>query len=214
MVPKEDISIAQTLASCFLRARARQQGVVSQWNKVSWHLGPRLGDSLLVLTIQQQGETDSVLRCVEDELADPERRKKIDFVTTPYWTMSAYWIGAIYEVLRLLRERKLMSEPEAEPIFKDFELLRIPLEKHEIAKDRNFAEPVRMSRVPLNEEGDDYYTYDPRSPERAHIMPSGLSQRGSLTWQVIESTNHSSRWIERRSLSDRILNLWGAEREA
>ncbi|MDI1343144.1 MAG: hypothetical protein PSV22_03450 [Pseudolabrys sp.] len=209
MAEEKKFSVAEAIMMSFLQARAQQQDVLSQWNKVSYRIGPRVPASLLLMSVQQQGETDAVLRCIEDELADPGRRKEIDFVCTPYLTLTTYWIGAVYEVLRLLRDRKLLSEPDAEPLFRDFELLRITLEKHEIAKDRDFTEPQSMVRFPQNNNDTDYYTYDPKSPTRGHIMPSGLSARGSMMWQAIEAKTKTPRWVERRALSERILLLWG-----
>ena len=206
---KAAISVAEMLAQAFLQARAQQQEVLKRWNKVSYNLGPRVGASLLFVSIQQQGETDAVLRCIEDEFADPQRREKIDFVTSSYHAISVYWIGAVYEVLRLLRARNLLNEPNGVLLLNDFELLRIPLEKHEITKDREFTEPVTMIPFPPGGGETDSYTYDPKSPTRAHIMPSGLTTRGSLTWQAIDTKTRTARWIERRSLSDRLLDLWG-----
>jgi hypothetical protein len=41
-------------------------------------------------------------------------------------------------------------------------------------------------------------------------MPSGFSARGSVMWQVIDLRAKTERWIERRDLSDRILDRWNA----
>lgn len=208
---KPQMNVVEALITTYLQARMQQQECLKKWNSVSYHLGPLLPASLLVFTIQQQGETDAVLRCVEDEFADPQKLGRLDLALQYYSTLATYWIGGVYEILRLLRERKLISDHNFEPLMKDFELLRIPLEKHEIAKDREFKEPQNMSRVPPKEAGSNYYTYDPKSPTRAHIMPSGLSSRGSMVWQTIDAKSKETRWIERRSLSDKILELWGSK---
>jgi hypothetical protein len=118
----------------------------------------------------------------------------------------------MYEALRLLRDRKLLDEPESETVFRDFELLRMPLEKHEIAKDREFKQPQPMTRYPPNDNASDSYVYDPKSPTRSHIMPFGITERGSITWHAIDARDGSARWIERRWLSDRVLAVWGDDK--
>jgi hypothetical protein len=75
-----------------------------------------------------------------------------------------------------------------------------------IAKDRDITTPLQMVR-----RGDTAasYVYDPKDRKRAHIMPGGLSERGSTMWEVIHLRGNTSYWIERRRLSDQILKLWG-----
>jgi hypothetical protein len=57
----------------------------------------------------------------------------------------------------------------------------------------------------------DLYEYSKDDPQRAHIMPTGISSRGSVRWQVIDLKNGEERLLERRSLSDRIIALWGGD---
>jgi hypothetical protein len=58
----------------------------------------------------------------------------------------------------------------------DFELLRMPIAKFEIAKDFEIERPLPMRRF-----GDDETKpiefYDPKDPARFHIMPKGVSPR-------------------------------------
>jgi hypothetical protein len=203
-------SIAAILASLFLQARAKQQPCLERWKKVSYRLGPLLPQSLLIVSIQQQGELDSVLRCVEDEFSDASQRDKLDTATQYFMMFTVDWIGGTYEILRLLRERKLLDGSELQSLLREFELLRMPLEKHEIAKDRNLRQPLELTRFPPTNAPSDFFTYDQTSPTKTHIMPSVLSPRGSITWQAIDAAKNTSCWIERRSLSDKILELWGA----
>jgi hypothetical protein len=94
----------------------------------------------------------------------------------------------------------------------DFRLLRVSIEKHEIAKDRNLTAPLQMQKIPVQGNASDLYEYSKKDPRRGHIMPRGISSRGSLMWQVIDVQKKAvdERWIERRALSDRLINLWGA----
>jgi hypothetical protein len=101
--------------------------------------------------------------------------------------LSVYWIGGMYEVFRLLRDRELDDKNDRFfQVLKTLELLRMPLEKHEIAKDRVLKQPVELSRAPPRGDASDQYTYDVGDPTRAHIMPFGLSERGSVCWQAID----------------------------
>jgi hypothetical protein len=70
------VSIAEALALTFLQAQAQQQDVMRQWRNVGWRLGPRLPHSLLAFSIQQQGQTDAIIRCIEDEFSNPQRRAR------------------------------------------------------------------------------------------------------------------------------------------
>ena len=124
-------------------------------------------------------------------------------------------MGSVYEVFRLLHERGLGDpDPAFALIFSDLELLRIPIEKHEIAKDKkHLVEPLTMVRLPSNDPGSDSYVYDAHDKLKAHIMPAGLSSRnGSMIWQAIDLKTQSAKWIDRQQLSDRIIRLWAPEK--
>jgi hypothetical protein len=122
---------------------------------------------------------------------------------------SDYWLSAMYETFRLLRSRGLADEGEAfASIFHELELVRMGIDKHEIPKDQKLAEPLGLVRMPTLPHDKEPYIYDKNDPKRAHIMPMGASARGSPMWQVIDHLKDRSFWIERRDLSDRILDLW------
>jgi hypothetical protein len=130
------------------------------------------------------------------------------------------WVGGCYEILRTLRQREkeraersgekmqgLASTTEFAELLRDFELLRVTMEKHEIPKDDKLSAPVQMTRVPASEEPRDAYVYDKADHKRAHIMPSGLSEAGSMVWQVFDHVRGLSYWVERQDLSARLLAL-------
>src|SRR4029078_79485 len=120
--------------------------------------------------------------------------------------LSGYWIGGMHAVFWLLQKRGLGDDNDKfKNIQADLELVRVGLEKHEIPKDRNLT--LHMVAQPRNHADTDFYTYDFNDQTRAHRMPMGLSERGSMLWQVIDGGGQSSRWIERRALSDQILEL-------
>jgi hypothetical protein len=66
---------------------------------------------------------------------------------------------------------------------------------------------VMVRQSPKND-GADTYTYSRSDPQKAHIMSTGLSSRGSAMWRVIDLKSKTSHWLERRALSERIVALW------
>jgi hypothetical protein len=101
----------------------------------------------------------------------------------------------------------LLPTTSFQSIFLDLELLRMPIAKYEISKDQALKQPVVMRATPPNNNATDERVYDKNDPTRAHIMPTGLSNRGSAVWMAFDHKNSKSFWIERRDLSDRLLTL-------
>ena len=203
------LSVSELILSGYQLALNQQEAVTQSWVTGSHRLGGKLPDSLLCMSIQRAGRLDAVLRCMEDEHTSVALREEIrPWVTEPLTSLSEMWIGQVYEIVRLSLERKLIADSDFfEVLAHEFRLLRIPMEKHEIAQDRSLMAPVPMSRTPAAE-GDVDYHYDKKDPLRAHIMPTRISQRGSIQWLAIDiSAALSQRWIERRDLSDRVLQL-------
>jgi hypothetical protein len=131
----------------------------------------------------------------------------VDPSLTHQMMFSELWIGSAYEMIRLLRERRLVEGEEFIKLYDDLTLLRILLEKYEISGDRKLKNPLSMQR------GDGqgprgHFSYEKNNPLRAHIMPTGLSPRGSIIWHTVDLKSNSSRWLKARDLSERFLNLW------
>ncbi len=124
--------------------------------------------------------------------------------------LSNYWMGGMYETFRLLRDRGLVEQIEAlASIFHELELVRIGLDKHEIPKDQKLTEPMLLAPMQQMLHDKEPYVYETEDPKRAHIMPIAMSQQnGSIMWYVIDHGNERSFWVERRGLSDRIVELW------
>jgi hypothetical protein len=49
--------------------------------------------------------------------------------------------------------------------------------------------------------------YDKDDPARSHIMPTAVSGRGSVMWQVLDHNVPREYWVERRDLADRLLKF-------
>src|ERR1700674_530451 len=204
------MDVSTLIIEAFQKANLSHQTVAQTWVSVSYRVGGLLPNSLLGAAIQRDGNVDVVLRSMEDELAAPK-------ATGPHMMhfhyqkmLSELWVGSVYETVRLLVERKLGP---ADSVFRelahDLTMLRIPLEKHEIARDKKLTAPLQMRRLPPNNGETGIYEYPKDDSTKAHIMPVGTSGRGSVMWNVIDIQANVERWLERRDLSERLLAVWG-----
>lgn len=210
--------VSPLLNSLFNIARTKYGTENKAWVTLSFRLSGRLKLVTAISSIQQQGDLDILLRCLEDEINTKKDASGTDLSFHYLMMFSETWIVGCYEILRALKQRdreaaeagRLTSGvsklDEFNSIFNDFELLRMPIAKFEIAKDNKLEQPLPMRRV-----GDDETKpiefYDPKDPGRFHIMPSGVSARGSAVWLALDVRNSRQRWIERRDLADRLLSL-------
>lgn len=133
------MEVGQHIALAFHQARASYPELNRKWVDASHFVGSAVPQSLLSINIQRQGELDLVLRCIEDEAVRRRVESQQDdlLVSNYLHIFSSEWIGGIYAVFFVLKSRGFDSGgAQFLEIFRDLELLRIPLEKHEIAKDR------------------------------------------------------------------------------
>jgi hypothetical protein len=203
--------VSTLIIGAFELARARQRASQSLWVKTSWKIGGRLPHSALLMSVQRDAEVDLVLRCMEDDHT-PTKDNEIDLSYHYQKMLSDLWIGSMYETYRLMIERKVApNDDRFRQMAHDLRLLRIALEKHEIAADKKITEPLKMRRMPPTGQDRNYYTYSLGDPLKAHIMPAGISPRASMMWQVLDMQSGQERWIERRDLSDRIIGFWSSE---
>jgi hypothetical protein len=201
-----DTPVSDLIIASFRQALERYSNLHSVWIRISFRIGGLLPKSALSHSVQRYGELDLVLRCMEDELAPRIGREEVNFQYQQL--LSEMWIGGGYEILRLLNERKLSVESDNyRTLFRDLELLRITIDKHDIAGQGKLKEPLEMTYY----EEKDVYLFIKDDPQRSHIMPAGISAQGSLVWQVIDLKAEGTRWVDRRSLSDRMIALWGEQ---
>ncbi|MBN8915273.1 MAG: hypothetical protein J0I31_06720 [Rhizobiales bacterium] len=200
--------VSNFVASAFSQARARQDELVRRWISISHKVGSLLPQSLLTMSVQRVGELDVLLRAIEDEFrsAGPD---KFGFNAHYQIMMGDLWVGSLYEICRLLSERKL--SPQTDPfknLARELKLIRIPLEKHEIASDRRISGSLTLETGPDGSENRREYEYRTNDNTRSHIMPQGFSEKFSQMWHVIDVERSQSYWIERRELSDRFMSIW------
>lgn len=200
-------TVSSLISAAFNVAAVHHSDVRRRWTNVSLRVGSLLPDSLLMVSLQQSGRIDVVLRSMEDELSANASEQNASY---EYLAMlSGIWVGLVYEIVRLLKERKLVvNNVEFDQLAHALRLIRVPLEKHEIAVDRKLADEVQMVRSPSTGTENDTHVYRKDDPRRSHIMPSGASDRGSIMWHVIDVTANQAFWLERRGLSDSLLGLW------
>lgn len=197
-------------------ARARFPDLQKNWIDVSLRVGGLLPKSRLLVSVQRVGDLDMLLRAIEDEWVsapvkpgDAGRQSAADLLSCHYQLMlSELWVSSAYEIFRLLKARKLADGNAFNALAHDFRLLRVPLEKHEIVEDGKLSAPLLMQNFPPDKENPEIRAYDKNDTTRAHIMPTGLSERGSLMWLVFDHRANKQFWIERRALSERIIALW------
>jgi len=203
--------IGRLIATAFQAAKQRNPELARKWIEISARIGGRVPNSMMV-SVQRAGDLDLAVRAMEDSHRDPSADADIaeGFQLHYHMMLAELWIGSVYEVLRLLKERGIAPEGEQfDVLAHDFRLLRIPLEKHEIAGDHTLMEALQMKRVPGRGDSSDVYVYSKEDTAKAHIMPCGVSARGSVMWQVIDLRNRQNRWVELRDLSDRMIEVWG-----
>lgn len=212
--------VKQLISAAFRLAFTQHQKTRQAWIDISCRIGGgSLPESELSVSIQRLGDLDILLRCMEEETkVDNSRRHELtgdaDFsfhsqVMDYQVMLSEVWICNSYEIFRLLAARNLLSQNTAfEVLAHDLKLLRITIEKHEIANDRKLSEPLQMEKLSREGKVTGHYEYSRSDPRRAHIMGKGTSTRGSVMWEALDGASCDSRWLERLSLSERIISLW------
>ncbi|MCJ8142742.1 hypothetical protein MKI84_07405 [Ancylobacter sp. A5.8] len=201
------MKVAQYINAAFGLAAQRHASIFDRWIALSL-IGAGLPRSLLMPNIQRIGRLDILLRCLEEELIAVGGEARGDLGFDHLLHLSELWVGSAYEIFRVMDERGLVEKtPEFKQIKWDLSLLRMPLEKHELAgrKRTGVLEfwPIGEANV-----SDSAEVYDPDDPQRSFIMPTGLSSRGSASWAPYDHLAGSSRWIERRQIADAILSHW------
>lgn len=203
--------VSAAIATAFNIALAADPNLMERWIKVSYWVGAHLRNSLLVNSAQNLGHLDLLLRAIE---AEP--KSMISATVTPmdlvfhYQVMlSEFWIGSAYEILRTIKGG-FSGNSEFESLYRNLELIRVPLDKHQLRGDWG-SPPLNMTKMPPIDGAENEYIYDPKDSKRGHIMPKGLSESGSVTWCVTDIKLQKSFWLDRRILADNFLDLWQSE---
>ncbi|MBR0714792.1 hypothetical protein [Bradyrhizobium liaoningense] len=128
-------------------------------------------------------------------------------------------------MVRALRDReqrnsqgniaRVFAAPDLDQLLHDLELVRVPLEKFELQRDRKLEAPLQMFTLPYADGIIDVSTYDRSDPNRALILPTGFSTvRGSYGWFTSDWQHGGPKWLYRRDLAETFLKLALAEPSA
>lgn len=211
-------SVRHMISHAFTAAILEHGELHKTWVDVSVRIQKLLPESLIALSVQNAGKIDLVLRCMENEACDPNKTSAKhgidsmeDLIETSSFgyqcLLSDWWLGSVYAITYAIttKIRELSENNTLKTLHNDLNLVRVMIEKHEIAKDRSLTEPLLMNR------GDEsqIYAYSKEDPKRSYYTNPKLSNRGSLAWRVVSNVKtKEQKLIERRELSDQFLNLW------
>jgi hypothetical protein len=206
------VLISNLVTTAFQQAASKYPERQQAWLKASIHIGGLIPNSLLMPPVQKDGWLDVVLQAMEDELAaqpkDASQHQPL-LALNFQMLLSEVWIGRVYETVRLLADRKLAPDTDQlKALLQDLRLVRVPLEKHEIASQGQLQQPLQMQRRPPKGDSSDLYDlyeYSKTDPRRSHIMPAGYSQRGSIMWGVLDLHTNQEKWVERRAFVRSVL---------
>jgi hypothetical protein len=205
--------VGQLITAAFGIARANYPDLNQKWVAASWRTGAKIPESLAIISVQRVGELDLVCRSLEDELRkSPPQEGEIDSRDNYLFMLSELWVGAAYAICFALKDRKLrVDEADFTALAEDLRLVRVQIEKHQIPSDHKLTEPLMLSTGPATagEASERLVLYNKSDPLRAHIGRTGISERRSIMWEVIQSETKSMRWIERRATADRMLEIFG-----
>jgi hypothetical protein len=127
------------------------------------------------------------------------------------------WIIGCYEILRAFQQRDREAAAAGRPtsgvseldecksIFTDFELLRMPIAKFELAKDNKLKQPLPMRRVSVTTKLNRLSSMILKTPADSISCPKG--SRRVAAWLALDIRNSQQHWVERRALADRLLSL-------
>ena len=68
-----------------------------------------------------------------------------------------------------------------------------------------------LQKLSAKGEVTDTYEYSQSDSRRSHFVGSRLSEHGLVVWDAIDCERNESRWLERLSLSERIISFWQSD---
>jgi hypothetical protein len=199
--------VGQLIVQAFEVSQSEHQTIMAQCIKASFRAGSKIPDSRMSVAIQRLGRLDVLCRSLEDELLhSPSAEGQLDFRHQYLLMFSDLWIGSAYAITYAFSDRDLYKgDQEFEAIAEDLRLIRVQVEKHQIASDWKLDQPLDFVTAPNQSGTIRTFRYDKNNRLRAHIGRVGQSEKQSVVWEVIVVNGDTTRWLERRSLSDRLL---------
>ncbi|TCU68254.1 hypothetical protein EDE08_109349 [Bradyrhizobium sp. R2.2-H] len=201
--------VGSLIVEIFRASREMQPSLAQKWVTASHRAGSRIPESLISESIQRVGELDAVCCAIEDELhLLPPKDGEMDFRFHYLAFLADLWVGAAYAVCYAFASRKIFpGDQEFDALAEDLRLVRVQTEKYEIPSDRKLDAPIEMVTAPGQPGSPRRFRYDKTDPQRAHIGRIGMSDRRSPMWEVIDLNTNTMRWLERRALAERLLDV-------
>ncbi len=209
-------TVTQHITSAFVLANELAQEknpeLLQSWLLIAVTYGSHLRQSTLPLSIFFIGELDVLLRNMEQNCPPLEIPSDIEkhYPALYYQSMlSNRWVCDLYEVSRVFINRGIIKDDENfNDLAKHLEAIRIPLEKHEIAKDRKLATSLELEKILKNPSTTQtFYKYNKDDILKAFGPRMGYTKRGSVSWNVVDQQSRKLYWIDRLSLSERFISL-------
>lgn len=200
-------NVVRSLSGAFTAARTQFPLLHRKWIEISIKATKWLPNSIIMSSVQMIGDLDMIIRSIEDHVA-PELELGIESEEYQSHFLNFFtnlWISTAYEVIRLINDRDKELNENFLYLYNMLTIVRIPLMKHEIARERKADGPMMLSRFPSNEDEHDIYEYSVNDSSRSVILPIAISRRGSVMWYTPDIINQKNIWIERRDLSDRFI---------
>jgi hypothetical protein len=195
--------IGELIVEAFQTSQKMQSAVMQEWITASFRAGSKIPESAMFSSIQRLGELDAVCRAMEDDLV--RRPPTYDFRFHYLRLLSDLWVGSAYAIGYSFSDRGLFKgDQDFDTVAEDLRLIRVQLEKHQIASDKKLSQPLDLVTDP-NQGPIRTVQYDKNDQLRAHIGRTGLSEKYSVMWEIIDIRGNTDRWLERRSLADRLL---------
>lgn len=183
--------VTEMIIAAFTQSATIQKDILNLWIKASYNIGGLLPTSGLSISVQSIGQIDILLRSMEDEFSSNPHQSH-GFEINYQKIFSEFWVGSAYEITRLLRGQNLAPDNnDFKGLLRNLELLRMPLDKHEIASDKKLTAPLIMQRFP-EEPGDIDIIYDKNNMNKSITMPSSITESGSITWCVLDTNTKNN----------------------
>ena len=196
------------LEEAFKQSLSQHGDIFESWRKASHRIGGKLfPDTLLEASIQNIGWIDILLRSLEDEIKIAILDGNTNLLLGKQMMLSQMWISDTYEIFRNIKSNEMLKENK---IFKELEhhlrLLRVPIDKHQIASDHYLKKKPQLIQVkPANDNGVGQYEHHSGEPYK---LVTKLTGRGSLFWETVDGKTGKAITFERLYLSERILKFF------
>ena len=211
--------VTTCIQTAFNLSYEKYEDIYKEWKRASFRSLSLVSAPQIIGSLQELGRFDTVIRAMEDELQLElsQNSQGCDLGFLPF--LSENWLSKTYAIGRAIRQRNDCLPDDFKNLLNDFKIIRVTLEKYEIANDRLLKEPLAFQTVPHDKDRRQIFSYDKKDKKRHHIMLTGISHRGSVVWEATEvcdkRDNNSKKEVspsifkilERRDLSDRFLKV-------